>query len=69
MDKIMIPLETSSEALELSHNILNADDFTNDDGIRTERRGASSLQGCTGEGSPSMNKIRKNRRDDKIPFS
>ena len=70
MDNIMIPLESSSDAIDLSQNIMQAEDMTIDfGGIRSDRRGPLSLQGQMSEGSPSINKIRKSRRDDKIPFS
>jgi hypothetical protein len=69
MDKIMIPQESSSDAIDLSQSNPNGDDMTHELGIRVERRGAGSLQGATSDGSPSMSRIRKNRREEKIPFS
>ena len=37
--------------------------------VRSDRRGPGSVRGGMSDGSPSLNRIRKNRRDDKVPFS
>ena len=68
MDNIMIPQESSNEANDFSQNNTITDDMTLDPVMRLPRRRAGSSRGLNEE-SPSLNRIRKNRKDDKIPFT
>ena len=68
MDNIMLPDDSSNEKNEQSQNFTMNEEMSMEEGMRRNRRATDSSVGRS-HGNLSANKIRKNRRDDKIPFT
>ena len=64
----MLPDDSSNDKNELSQNLAPNEDMILDEDMRRNRRDMESSLGRT-NGNSSATKIRKNRRDDKIPFT